>query len=146
MQLYLKTILAIALVSAVCTAQATERPNVILIISDDQTWTDYGFMNHPHVQTPHLDRLASQSLVYERGYVTAPLCRPSLASLVTGLYPHQNRIRGNDPVLPGGIKRVHAPELFVEWRPRMSAPMDSLPSMVRILRKFGGLTPPEGTA
>ena len=75
---------------------AAEQPNVVLIISDDQAWTDYGFMGHPDVQTPHLDQLARQSLVFQRGYVAAPLCRPSLASLVTGLYPSQHGVTGND--------------------------------------------------
>ena len=70
-------------------ANETARPNVVLIISDDQAWTDYGFMSHPDIQTPKLDRLARQSLVFERGYVAAPLCRPSLATMVTGLYPFQ---------------------------------------------------------
>ena len=36
-------------------------PNVVMIIGDDQAWTDYGFMGHPHIQTPHLDKLASES-------------------------------------------------------------------------------------
>ena len=40
--------------------QATaERPNVVFILSDDQGWGDYGFMGHPHLETPNLDRLAS---------------------------------------------------------------------------------------
>jgi arylsulfatase A-like enzyme len=71
-------------------------PNVVLILSDDQGWTDYGFMGHPEVETPHLDRLAATSLVFPRGYVPAPLCRPSLASIVTGLYPQQHGVVAND--------------------------------------------------
>ena len=76
------------------------KPNVVFIISDDQAWGDYGFMGHPHIATPALDRLAAQSLVFERGYTPVPLCRPSLASIVTGLYPHQHGVTGNDPALP----------------------------------------------
>jgi arylsulfatase A-like enzyme len=72
-------------------------PNIVLIISDDHAWTDYSFMGHEAVRTPRLDELASQSLVYTRGYVPASLCRPSLATMMTGLYPHQHRITGNDP-------------------------------------------------
>jgi arylsulfatase A-like enzyme len=68
----------------------------VLIISDDQAWTDYGFMGHPAIKTPNLDRLASRSLVFAHGYVAAPLCRPSLASMVTGLYPQDHGITGND--------------------------------------------------
>ena len=71
-------------------------PNIVFILSDDQAWTDYSFMGHPEIKTPHLDELARQSLVFERGYVAAPLCRPSLASMLTGLYPFQHGITGND--------------------------------------------------
>ena len=49
-----------------------KQPNVVLIISDDQGWTDYGFMGHPNISTPNIDRLATEGIAYERGYVTAP--------------------------------------------------------------------------
>jgi arylsulfatase A-like enzyme len=75
-------------------------PNIVLIVSDDQAWTDYGFMGHSHIQTPNLDRLARESLTFTRGYVPDSLCRPSLATIVTGLYPHQHGIVGNDPPPP----------------------------------------------
>lgn len=84
---------------------SASRPNVVLIISDDHGWPDYGFMGHAAVQTPALDRLASQSMVYTRGYVPTPLCRPSLATLATGLYPHQHGITGNDPPDEEGVRR-----------------------------------------
>ena len=83
-------------------ALAAERPNVVLIISDDHGWTDYGFMGHPAVKTPYIDRLAAGSLTFTRGYVPTSLCRPSLASIMTGLWPHQHRITGNDP--PGNAR------------------------------------------
>ena len=86
-------------VGAGCAAPPSSEhpPNVLLIISDDHGWPDYGFMGHPAVRTPSLDRLAAESMVYTRGYVPAPVCRPSLATLATGLYPHQHGITGNDP-------------------------------------------------
>ena len=77
---------------------ATERPNIVLIISDDHAWTDYTFMVHEKVRTPHIDRMASEGLTFTRGYVTTALCSPSLATMLTGLYPHQHGITGNDPV------------------------------------------------
>jgi uncharacterized sulfatase len=91
------------LLSALWMASAAP-PNIVLIISDDHGWSEYGFMKHPAVQTPHLDRLASESLTFTRGYVPTSLCRTSLASIMTGLYPHQHRITGNDP--PGDAKSV----------------------------------------
>jgi arylsulfatase A-like enzyme len=79
-------------------------PNVLLIISDDQHGDDFGFLGSTTIQTPNLDRLAASGLVFTRGYVAAPLCRPSLATLATGLHPHQHGITGNDP--PKGQPRV----------------------------------------
>lgn len=76
---------------------AADKPNIVLILSDDQSWTDYSCMGHPDIQTPHLDRLAKSGVLFRRGYVPVALCRPSLATLATGLYPHQHMITGNDP-------------------------------------------------
>ena len=61
---------------------AQKSPNILYIISDDQAWTDYGFMGHPQIRTPYLDRLAKESVLFERGYVPTALCRPSLATLI----------------------------------------------------------------
>jgi uncharacterized sulfatase len=77
-------------------ALAEERPNVILILSDDQSWTDYSFMGHKVIETPCLDQFAKESLTYTRGYVTSPLCRPSLASIFSGLHTPVHGITGND--------------------------------------------------
>ncbi len=121
-------------------------PNVVFLLSDDQGWADYGFMGHPKVQTPNLDRLAGDGLLYERGYVTAPLCRPSLASIVTGLYPHQTAVRGNDPAMGKGIskqRRKDDPmlrELARARRQAMTASLANAPSMVKQLRDNGYAT------
>ncbi|MDX1639489.1 MAG: sulfatase-like hydrolase/transferase [Balneolaceae bacterium] len=77
--------------------EGPERPNIVFIISDDHAWPDYSFMGHPHIQTPNIDNLASEGLTFTRGYLAAPLCRPSLASILSGLYPHQHGVTGNDP-------------------------------------------------
>jgi len=104
-------------------------PNVVVIVSDDQHWGDYGFMGHPQLRTPHLDRLARESLVYRRGYVTSSLCAPSLASIITGRYPHEHRIVGNDP--PGG------PPAVASGRERMSRHLEEWPTLPRLLGARG---------
>jgi arylsulfatase A-like enzyme len=111
------------------------RPNVVLIISDDQGWTDYGFMGHPDIQTPHLDALAKRSLLFERGYVAAPLCRPSLASMVTGLFPNQHGVTGND--VDGANNRA---ALDVPLREAFRAH----PSLVKLLTSNGYLAHQSG--
>jgi uncharacterized sulfatase len=83
---------------------AETKPNVVLIVADDQGWTDFGFMGHEVVRTPHLDRLAAQSAVFPNGYVPTSLCRASLATLLTGQYGHQHLICCNDP--PDGVDRA----------------------------------------
>ena len=85
------------------TAALAAPPNVVIILSDDQAWADYCFMGHPHIKTPHLDRLASQSVVFTRGYTPTSLCRASLMTIITGQYPHQHLVTGNDP--PKGTDR-----------------------------------------
>ena len=75
----------------------TTQPNVVLILSDDQSWCDYGFMGHDIIQTPHLDTLASEGVLFERGYVPTALCRASLSTIATGHYASTHRIIGNDP-------------------------------------------------
>jgi uncharacterized sulfatase len=99
-------------------------------------------MDHPHIQTPNIDQLARSGILYERGYVTAPLCRPSLASIVTGLYPHQTRIRGNDPLLPNGAKwhEKKSRPMSLKFRNRMTAPMLEHQSFVKILKDNGYAT------
>jgi uncharacterized sulfatase len=104
------TLLAALLVLSATSGRAVRAqapPNILLIVSDDHAWNDYGFMGHPIVRTPALDRLAGESLVYTRGYVPTSLCRPSLATLLTGRYPHQHGVTGNDP--PGGAAAMTSP-------------------------------------
>ncbi|MEZ5940913.1 MAG: sulfatase [Planctomycetaceae bacterium] len=91
---------------------AAAPPNIVLILSDDQAWTDYGFMGHEHIQTPHLDQLAKQSLTFTRGYVPDSLCRPSLTTIVTGRYPHEHGIVGNDPPPPSGLEGAPKGQVF----------------------------------
>lgn len=95
--------LALAVVCVTGTQGKDAPPNVVIILADDIRWSDYGFMGHEAIRTPRLDRLALESLVYTRGYVPTSLCRTSLMSLISGQYPHQHGITGNDP--PKGTPR-----------------------------------------
>ena len=114
-------------------------PNVVVIISDDHHWGDYGFMGHPHIQTPHLDKLAKESLVFRRGYVPSSLCSPSLASIVTGRYPHEHRITSNDPTKPDGMSRgeFYKSKPFKAGRARMVEHLDEWPTLPKLLGQAG---------
>jgi len=112
-------------------------PNVVLIISDDQTWTDFGFMGHAVIQTPRIDELAARSARFPRGYVPTALCRPSLATLVTGLYPHQHGIVGNDPAPPPGVGYSRENPKYLALCNRVIQHIDRVPTLPKLLAQHG---------
>lgn len=65
---------------------AAEKPNFIVIFTDDQGYNDLGCFGSPHIKTPHLDRMAAQGMRFTDFYASAPVCTPSRASLMTGCY------------------------------------------------------------
>ncbi|ATG55956.1 arylsulfatase [Brachybacterium ginsengisoli] len=72
------------------TSSDARRPHIVLIVSDDHGFGDLGFRGiDPEVSTPHLDALAAEGRVFDNAYVTAPICSPSRAGLITGV--HQAR-------------------------------------------------------
>ncbi|MFC0539044.1 sulfatase-like hydrolase/transferase [Pelagicoccus mobilis] len=112
-----------------------------MILSDDQSWTDYGFMGHDVIRTPHLDRLASESVVYPRAYVTTPLCRPSLMTLATGHYAKDHKITGNDPSTRLADRKS---EKFKELSHELLVNIDRLDTLPKILSRNGYLTHQSG--
>ncbi len=96
-------ILALSLVvhSLPCHARAAARPNFILIVADDLGYADVGFHGSTQIKTPHLDRLAQQGVVCTNGYVSAPVCSPSRAGLLTGRnqpsFGYDNNLAASQP-------------------------------------------------
>ncbi len=130
-------------------ARAADRPNIVLIISDDQSWTDYGFMGHKQIQTPRIDQLARESLTFTRGYVPDSLCRPSLTTMVTGLYPHQHGIVGNDPPPPPDLadksKRAQRNDpRYLQRRIDYIKHIDRVPKLAGLLSTQGYLSHQSG--
>ena len=124
-------------------------PNIVMIISDDQAWKDYSFMGHEHIQTPRLDQLAKESVVFTRGYVPDSLCRPSLATMITGLYPHQHRIVGNDPPYPPSAanlpprQRRGSPQ-YMKARNKYLEHITAVDTLPRVLAQHGYLSHQSG--
>lgn len=125
---------------ALVTAQAwsaDEKPNIVMILSDDQAWTDYSFMGHDLIRTPNLDRLAQSSVLYPRGYAPMALCRPSLMSLTTGHYAKDHLITGNDPSTKYAERG--SPE-YIELSKQLFDNIKELDTLPKVLSRNGYLT------
>jgi N-acetylglucosamine-6-sulfatase len=70
-------------------------PNIIFILTDDHRWDALSSMGHPVIQTPNLDRLAKEGIMFSNAFVTTSLCSPSRASFLTGQYAHRHGVVTN---------------------------------------------------
>jgi len=139
MRTLLLCLVSVLMLGAAEPAVPAKAPNILMIISDDHAWFDYGFMGSKAVQTPHLDRLAAEARVFPRGYVTNSLCGPSLASILTGRHVHRHGITGNDPLVPASVTpaaRQKSPA-FLEGRAQMIKLFQESPLLPRLLGEKG---------
>ena len=84
-------VLAVAAASGI---NADDRTNVLFLICDDLN-CDIGCYGHPIVETPNIDRLATRGVKFDKAYCQYPLCGPSRASFMTGMYPDQTLVKRN---------------------------------------------------
>lgn len=126
--------------------QAADRyPDIVFILSDDQAYNDYSFMGHQHIRTPNIDRLARESRLFTRGYVPDSLCRPSLSTIISGLYPHQHGIVGNDPPMTGARatarqRRANDPDSHAQKEKFLQLHIDRMTTLPDRLKKLGYLS------
>lgn len=85
-------------------AQAAQRPNVLLIISDDTSYIDYGCYGSPDSKTPNIDRLATQGMQFMQCYQAVPMSSPTRHCLYTGLYPVHSGAYPNHTYVPDGTR------------------------------------------
>lgn len=98
--------------SALASAAAPARPNVLFLIADDLN-TMLGCYGDRLAKTPHLDRLAARGVRFDRAYTPFPLCGPSRNSMLTGLYPNSNGIITNAQIFRQSVpERVSLPQAF----------------------------------
>ena len=83
-----KLILALGCFSLLvsCSIKTDSKPNIIIILADDAGYSDFGFMGSDEIKTPNLDQLALDGITFNNAYVSASVCSPSRAGLLTGMY------------------------------------------------------------
>lgn len=109
---FLKTS-GLALAGATLAKAATaDRPNILFIFTDQQTYRAMSCAGNPHLSTPAMDRLANEGVRFENAYCTSPVCGPARGTLVTGRMPHQTGVEWNGQSLKPDIP--HMGHIFQE--------------------------------
>jgi len=91
----LLTTLAVTACARHDSGNSQRQPNFVVVLVDDLRWDDIRVAGHPFVETPNIDRLAREGARFLNAFATTPLCSPSRAALLTGMYAHTNGIIDN---------------------------------------------------
>jgi arylsulfatase A-like enzyme len=104
-------------------ASSQPKPNIVLLMTDDQGWGQTGYNGHPVLKTPNLDAMAANGLRFDRFYAASPVCSPTRASVLTGRSPdragvfsHGFALRLQERALPAALKAAgYATGHFGKW-------------------------------
>jgi len=96
----MKALLALALLSVTSLAGAADRPNIVVILSDDYGWGSAGCYGGTGLKTPNLDRLAKEGRRFTQAYAPGSVCSPTRYGLMTGRYYWRTSVKDGE-VLPG---------------------------------------------
>src|SRR5262245_29926717 len=86
--MYRLAAVALLIASSAPAAEPAGRPNIILVMADDQGWGDMAYNGHPHLKTPHFDAMAKEAVRFDLFHAAAPVCSPTRASVMTGRTPN----------------------------------------------------------
>jgi arylsulfatase A-like enzyme len=105
------TLISIFLLSESTRGNSFLKPNIILVMSDDQGWGQVGYYDHPILETPHLNAMAENGIRFDRFYAGAPVCSPTRASVLTGrsndrtaVYTHGYPMRLQEKTIAEALK------------------------------------------
>lgn len=141
------------MIAAPVLSQESKRPNVLLILSDDQGYGDFGFTGNEIIQTPNLDRFANENTFFDQFYVN-PVCTPSRAALMTGRYPQRTTAQWVGAMIPNHEVTIaealkdagYRTAIYGKWHIGHHYPMRPIDQGFddAIIHNRGILTPPAG--
>ena len=88
-----------------------QRPNIVIIISDDHAYQAISAYGSKLMQTPGIDRIANEGVLFSKAYVTNSICGPSRATIITGKYSHKNGFKDNEHSSFDGSQNTFIKEL-----------------------------------
>ena len=124
-----------------------EKPNFLLIIADDCTYSDLRVYGGENAKTPELDKLASESMIFDKAYLAIAMCNPCRSELYSGRYPMNNGCAWNHSASRPNLKTM--PQLLsaqgyrvgltgkTHIKPKSSFPFLSIVARANIFREFG---------
>jgi arylsulfatase A-like enzyme len=102
----MRTLVVLLLLTLSHSALAADRPNVVIVLCDDLRWDTLSCAGHPHVKTPHIDRLAKEGVHFVNAFCTTSLCSPSRASILSGQYAHAHGVVNNFTEYPADLESL----------------------------------------
>ncbi len=117
---------------SVAAAQKSRRPNIVLILIDDYGWRDTGFNGSKFYETPNIDRLAREGMVFTDGYSASAVCSPTRAAIMTGKCPARLHITSH---LQGASNRYHHTKV-IQPSARLALPLEEV-TVAELLREQG---------
>jgi arylsulfatase A-like enzyme len=100
--------LGFAFISSKTQSQSGKKPNVVIILTDDQRWDALGVSGNPHLKTPNIDKLAAEGVFFKNYFCTTSLCSPSRASILSGVYAHTHGVVNNFTDFPSDLPNMPA--------------------------------------
>ena len=91
--MYRHLVVLLVLTASACSDESTPRPNIVIILADDQGWGDVSYNGNSNIATPNIDGIAAQGVKLNRFYVS-PVCSPTRAELLTGRYHPRSGVAG----------------------------------------------------
>lgn len=133
-------IIFVSQVNAQAQIESNSKPNILIIMGDDCTYSDLTLYGGTNVKTPNIDRLASQGLTFNRAYLSEAMCAPCRAELNTGLYPMKNGVCWNHSATRTEVKGTGQYLKALGYRAGLCGKTHIKPESVYQFEKIEGIT------
>ena len=102
----MRTFICLLAICLTLKLKANDQPNIVLILADDLSWFDIGCYGSKDANTPNIDRLASEGMLFSNAFTATAMCAPTRQQLYTGMFPVRNGSMSNHSEVEAGTKSL----------------------------------------